>query len=170
MRSHAGGRDTREHIQRAADLARRRLAEARRSVRALKPLALEQGGLQAAFAVLLANVTAGTGLIAHFACSGEPCALPLDAEESLLRIGQEALTNVLKHAEARHFEVTLTFDAAGIALALRDDGVGFDPGARTDGMGLRGMHERAQRLGGHIQMDSALGHGTRILVRLPRPA
>ena len=64
------GRDTREHIQRAADLARQSLAEARRSVRALKPLALEHGGLQAAFAALLANVTAGTGLTAHFACSG----------------------------------------------------------------------------------------------------
>jgi signal transduction histidine kinase len=164
------GRDTRAHIQRAADLARQSLAEARRSVRALKPLALEHGGLQAAFAALLANVTAGTELIAHFACSGESCALPLDVEESLLRIGQEALTNVLKHAEARHFEAMLMFDEAGIALALRDDGVGFDPAVRTDGMGLRGMHERAERLGGEIQMDSALGHGTRILVRLPRPA
>ena len=141
------GRDTREHIQRAADLARQSLAEARRSVRALKPLALEHGGLQAAFAALLANVTAGTGLTAHFACSGAPYGLPLDAEESLLRIGQEALTNVLKHADAKHFEATLAFDATGIALALRDDGVGFDPGARTDGMGLRGMHERAAAAG-----------------------
>ena len=142
----------------------------RYGIDALKPLALEQGGLQAAFAALLANVTAGTGLTAHFACSGEPCPLPLDVEESLLRIGQEALTNVLKHAEARRFEAVLTFDEAAIALALRDDGVGFDPAVRTDGMGLRGMHERAERLGGQIEVDSALGHGTRILVRLPRPA
>jgi signal transduction histidine kinase len=164
------GRDTREHIQRAADLARLSLAEARRSVRALKPLALEHGGLQAAFEALLANVTAGTGLAAQFTCSGEPYALPLDFEESLLRIGQEALTNVLKHSQAQHFNATLTFEAAGIALALDDDGVGFDPNARTDGMGLRGMHERAQRLGGQIQMQSAKGHGTHILVRVPRPA
>jgi signal transduction histidine kinase len=80
------------------------------------------------------------------------------------------LTNVLKHSEAQRFNATLTFEAAGIALTLDDDGVGFDPNARTDGMGLRGMHERAQRLGGQIQMQSANGHGTHILVRVPRPA
>jgi signal transduction histidine kinase len=164
------GRDTREHIRRAADLARHSLAEARRSVRALKPLALEHGGLQAAFAALLANVTAGTGLTAQFACSGEPYGLPLDVEESLLRIGQEALTNVLKHSDAQHFHATLTFDATGIALGLRDDGVGFDPGERTDGMGLRGMHERAERLAGQIQVHTEPGQGTHILVRVPRPA
>ena len=164
------GRDTREHIQRAADLARHSLAEARRSVRALKPLALEHGGLQAAFEALLANVTAGTGLAAQFACSGEPYSLPLDLEESLLRIGQEALTNVLKHSEAQHFNATLTFEAAGIALALHDDGVGFDLSARTDGMGLRGMHERAERIGGQIQVHTAPGQGTDILVHVPRPA
>jgi PAS domain S-box-containing protein len=164
------GRDTREHIQRAADLARHSLAEARRSVRALKPLALEHGGLQAAFEALLANVTAGTGLTAQFASSGEPYGLPLDLEESLLRIGQEALTNVLKHSQAQHFGATLTFDAAAVELVLDDDGVGFDPNARTDGMGLRGMHERAQRLGGQIQLHAAPGNGTHILVRVPRPA
>ena len=80
------------------------------------------------------------------------------------------MTNVLKHSDAKHFEATLTFDAGGIALTLRDDGVGFDPGERTDGMGRRGMHERAERLGGEIQMHTAPGQGTHILVRVPRPA
>ena len=86
-----------------------------------------------------------------------------------MRVGQEALTNALKHADAKHFEATLTFEAGGVTLALRDDGVGFDPGARTDGMGLRGMYERIERLGGTIELRSAPGQGTRILARLPRP-
>ena len=76
---------------------------------------------------------------------------------------------MLKHSEAQHFNATLSFEAAGIALALDDDGVGFDSNARTDGMGLRGMRERAQRLGGQIQMQATPGQGTHILVHVPRP-
>jgi signal transduction histidine kinase len=156
------------HIRRAADLARHSLAEARRSVHALKPLALEAGGLRAAFEALLARVTAGTTVAAHFTATGKAVALPLDWEENLLRIGQEALTNALRHANPRTFRATLTFGGGDITLALTDDGNGFDPEASTGGMGLSGMRERAARMGWILDLRSQPAQGTEIQVRMPR--
>jgi signal transduction histidine kinase len=157
-----------DHIQRAADLARHSLSEARRSVHALKPLALEAGGLRAAFEALLARVTAGTTVAAHFTVAGKAVALPLDWEENLLRIGQEALTNALRHANPRTFRAALTFSGDDITLALTDDGNGFDPETATSGMGLSGMRERAVRMGWALSLRSQAAEGTEILVQMPR--
>lgn len=157
-----------DHIQRAADLARHSLAEARRSVHALKPLALEAGGLRAAFEALLARVTAGTTVAAHFTVTGKAVALPLDWEENLLRIGQEALTNALRHANPRTFRAALLFGGGDITLTLTDDGNGFDPEAAISGMGLSGMRERAARMGWTLSLHSQAAQGTEILVQMPR--
>jgi signal transduction histidine kinase len=82
---------------------------------------------------------------------------------------QEALNNVLKHAHARRVQVRLDLAADRVVLEVADDGAGFDPSVRGGGgFGLPGMRERAERLGGRLQIDSSPGAGTRVRVEVPR--
>ena len=156
-----------EHLTRAGELARESLQEARRSVRALRPRALEEKELREALEGLIQRMTEGTGLRANFIVQGEPRELPLDWEENLLRIGQEVLTNVLRHAQASQFNAQLAFDDSEIRLHLRDNGSGFDPARRHDGFGLQGMRERVEGMGGRMSIRSAKGEGAAISIILP---
>jgi signal transduction histidine kinase len=166
---HRRRRESDRHIERAADLARHSLAEARRSVHALRPLALESGGVGSALERLLVTMTTGTGIDAQCHTSGAARKLPPEWEENLLRIGQEALANALKHGNPHHIRVELRFDAEEIGLSLRDDGAGFDPAAPTPGMGLIGMRERAARLGWRLEVRSRIGEGSEIFVAMRPP-
>jgi len=112
-------------------------------------------------------MTAGTTVRAEFTLRGEPRELPPEFEENLLRIGQEVLTNVLRHAQASEFKTRLSFDDCEISLNLRDNGSGFDPDARHDGFGLQGMRERVQWMGGRLSIHSVKGEGTAISIILP---
>ena len=156
--------DADAHIERAVSLARLSLAEARRSVHALRPLALEHGSLSAALETMLENMTVGTGIRGHARTEGDAFAIALDWEEHLLRIGQEALSNALKHGTPRSINVLLRFSPTEIVLEVQDDGVGFDPNRQSDGMGLTGMQERCARMGGHFELDTAPGRGVRLRV------
>lgn len=161
------GDEADQHVRRAVDLARDSLREARRSIGALRPAPLDGGTLAEALPQLFRRMLAGTGVELEFAVRGTATALPSEWEDDLLRIGQEALTNVLRHARARRFHAVLAFDADGLRLELRDDGIGFDPGVRHDGFGLRGLHERAANLGATLHIDSRPGDGSCIAVRVP---
>ena len=89
-----------------------------------------------------------------------------EAETTLYRIAQEALTNVAKHSGARNVELILERRADHVLLIVEDDGAGFDPGAGTHGFGLLGMQERASLVGASLEIESAVGRGTTILVRM----
>jgi signal transduction histidine kinase len=93
--------------------------------------------------------------------------LPPIWQENLLHIGQEALTNALKYARPRNFETRLTFNTRQLRLELRDDGHGFRLKDRHDGLGLAGMRERVEQMGGELKVTSALGKGTKVVVNLP---
>ena len=93
--------------------------------------------------------------------------LTAPAQYELLRIAQEALSNVRRHAEARHVTVHLAQDSREIRLSVVDDGVGFEPGADTGGFGLRIMAERARTLEGTVDIISTPGHGTEVRARVP---
>jgi signal transduction histidine kinase len=153
----------------ARDLAKSSLAEARRSVLALRPNALENESLPGALRKLVETMTAGTPLRPRVEVRGAPCPLPADTENHLLRIGQEALNNVLKYAQASEASVTLTFGEGRVTLGVRDDGVGFTPGGtpREGGFGHVGMRERVQSLNGDLTILSAPGQGTEITVAVP---
>src|SRR5262249_54780000 len=97
-----------KHIARARDLARESLREARRSVHALRPQALEKAAFPDALKAIIQNTAAGTSLHADFQLHGEPYQLEPSVEENLLHIGQEALTNALKHAHATEFRARLS--------------------------------------------------------------
>jgi PAS domain S-box-containing protein len=158
-----------ECLTRAGALARESLQEARRSVRALRPQTLEENDLCEALQHLIRKMTAGTSVQAKFDVRGQPPELPREWEENLLRIGQEVLTNALRHAQADHFNALLAFEAGEIRLNLSDDGKGFDPTSRHDGFGLRGMRERVEAMGGQMSLQSAAGQGTTISIILRFP-
>ena len=148
-------------------LARRSLSEARRSVHALRPEALQRGNFWEALKGIIKNTTAGTGLHTTFNLQGELNDLPQYWEENLLHIGQESLTNALKYAHPRSFEARLSFDAKELRLELRDDGDGFEMKDQHDGFGLAGMRERTEQMGGRLKVTSSRGKGTKIVVTLP---
>jgi PAS domain S-box-containing protein len=159
------------HVGNALQLAREGLREARRSVQALRPEALETGDLAEALQRLVGCRSAGRPEKFHFRLHGRPRPLPGDTEAHLLRVGQEALTNVLKHARAANVLVELGYDD-DVRLHVEDDGQGFDPegqASRGEGVGLTGVKERAERMGARLVIRSSSGGGTAITVTVPVP-
>ncbi|AGY59662.1 sensor histidine kinase [Gloeobacter kilaueensis] len=155
------------HILQARELARSGLAEARCSLWALRPRALEGSDLGDALQRLLQQLTAYTAVESRFQSSGTPQSLSAEVEANLLRIAAEALTNALKHAQARILSLELTYKAGAVELWVSDDGCGFDPERASGGLGLAGMRERARRLGGQLLIASGPGAGTRVVASVP---
>jgi signal transduction histidine kinase len=106
----------------------------------------------------------------EFTVRGKPTTLPREWDEHILRIFQEALTNVLRHAQARHFKGLISYAADAVRLELRDTGKGFDADGRHDGYGLLGISERVERMGGTLVINSSAGTGTALLICLPLPS
>ncbi|HYZ71500.1 MAG TPA: GAF domain-containing protein, partial [Chthoniobacterales bacterium] len=162
--------DADQHLRQAGELARSSLSEARRSVHALRPQALEEVNFWEALTGIIKSTTIGTTLQAQFETKGEVPVLPLAWQENLLRIGQEALSNTLKYAHAKRFRAELSSSANQLVLELGDDGDGFQVSDRHDGFGLIGIRERVQEMGGELQVLSSPGKGTKIRVILLRDA
>jgi signal transduction histidine kinase len=143
------------------------LAEMRTLIFELRPRGLETDGLEQALRNHAAAVSGRTGLTVQVETS-LPARLSLDSEEALYRIGQEALHNVVKHANARTAEIRLAQNDDRVELTVEDDGAGFDP-ALVSGtkLGLIAMRQRAERLGGRVAIDSRPGAGTRVMVSMP---
>ena len=156
-----------DHLQNASALARDSLNEARRSVFALRPQALEKATFWEALQRLVKNATAGTHLRTEFEVRGKWRDLPSKTEDNLLHIGQEALTNTLKYAHATRFDLRLRFKANEVQLELEDNGGGFNVRERQDGFGLRGMRERAEQMGARFNLTSGRNKGTKIVVASP---
>ncbi len=116
---------------------------------------------------MLRHVTADTTLRPEFIVRGEPRVLAPVTEENLLRIHQEILTNSLKHAAATTLKTTLSFEEDALRLLVQDDGGGFDPTKKHDGLGLVGIRERVHQLGGELSIDTRIGTGTTTSVVLP---
>ena len=144
----------------------------RRLTRALRPPVLDDLGLVASIRQIVDDVRDRTGLDAHFQVTGEPQRLPPEVELSLFRVAQEALHNAEQHARATRVSVRLRIAADGVTLAVADDGVGMDdPRGRMrptgDHLGLVGMRERAQLIGGQLRVRSAPGRGVQIRLHVP---
>src|SRR6266536_1622511 len=155
-----------DRVERAGDLARVGLGEARRSVLALRPRSLQDTTLCLALDDLLNRMTNGSGLQAEFHLEGDEPTMPAEWEEGLLRVAQESLTNAIKHAKAKTFRATLTMAPNEIQFCLVDDGVGFDLHAEHEGFGLVGMKERVDQIGGQFTLRSMPGQGTEIQIIL----
>jgi PAS domain S-box-containing protein len=164
---HHRPRQADEHLRRAGGLARNSLSEARRSVHALRPEALEEGSFWDALKGMIKSITVGTTLHPSFKVQGKVDQLPPVWQENLLHIGQEALTNTIKYSHAHKFGTRLRYDPKGLRLEFSDDGDGFKAQERHDGLGLAGMRERIEQMGGELKITSGRGKGTKITVVLP---
>ena len=162
--------ETQESYASGLRLLRESIAEARRLIRGLATVELDEQGLVHALHRLVDKFRNDHGLPAKFVCDAENLSLPASVQHLLLRIAQEALFNVWKHARATRVEVRLNASERELELSVSDDGVGFDPSGVPSGhFGLEGMRTRAQILGANLQIASAAGKGTRISVRLTAP-
>jgi two-component system NarL family sensor kinase len=159
----------RERLERALAMARDNLEEARRSVLDLRATPLAGRPLAEALAALARSFTSETGVTVRVEADAD-LHLPLRVEAELFRIGQEALTNVRKHAGAHAVQITLRSRGQQVSLAIRDDGRGLPAETpRPDSQGVIGMRERARLLGGRLEISSRAGHGTRVVARVPLP-
>jgi PAS domain S-box-containing protein len=154
-------------ITTGGNLARSGLAEARRSVAALRPELLEDGDLYSALHRLSTQMFSHTNI--HIVCEviGETYPLPNDVENNLLRIGQEALTNAFKYAKASEIRIELVYETEQFVLRVKDNGQGFEITSNLsvgNGFGLLGMSQRAERIGAQLAIHSQLGQGTEIVV------
>ena len=160
----------RGHLDEARLLVRDSLAEARRSIWELRSQSSESGDLAARLSQA-ANRAVGTrpvkvSVLVH----GTNRELDRKMEDELLRIGQEAVANALRHAQPQRIEIELNFDPKKFCMTVTDDGCGFaaDPLLLPNGhYGLRGMRERAEQIDGTLIVESAVGKGTKVSVEAP---
>jgi signal transduction histidine kinase len=166
----AGGprtEDVRRHLEMALATARENLAVARTLVTALSPAELESSTLAEALRRVADATAAAADIEVAAGATGTARRLPMGTEVVLLRVCQEALANVRKHAGARQVSVRLCYADGVVRLTVADDGGGFDIDLVNGGYGLHGMRERVRQVGGTIQVRSAVGAGTEISVEVP---
>jgi signal transduction histidine kinase len=156
----------RAHVDRALGLARDSLAEARRSVQALRPGELEDARLPDAIGDLARRWTDGSGVETRVEVTGDRVPLSPAIEVALFRVAQEALTNVAKHAGASRVGLTLSYLGDEVLLDVRDDGRGMRNRNRQ-GFGLNSMRQRIRSVGGSVEIESTPGEGTAISASVP---
>jgi len=163
----------RKYLDMARRMARHSLTEARRSVMDLRSSVLENQDLAAALESGMRLWIAGAPVDISVDVTGPPAKLPEDVEQHLLRIAQEAVTNVVKHAGANKIVIKLHREARKLYLRIVDNGHGFEQGDAFSAVGghfgLIGMRERAERVGGELRLASHPGEGTEVEVMVPLP-
>ena len=159
------------HLKLARSLMRRSQVDLRRSVWGLRSRAEEQFNLTNALITSGRQITNDTGIRIEVETVGEANPLSEIIEENLLRIGQEAITNVVKHSGAVRVKIELQFSPQKVVLQVRDDGKGFDPeacaGPKDGHFGLLGIREKTERLGGQVLIASTPDRGTSVRVEIP---
>jgi signal transduction histidine kinase len=161
-------KDLRDRVDHIREQVEGSLAVIRNMALLLRPAMLDDLGLAAALGWLAREVSRPTGLHIQVRADDLPSDLPDEHKTCVFRIVQEALHNVQKHANANAVEITVRASDAWLAITVQDDGRGFQR-VRAHGLGLRGMHERAESLGGSVKVNSGPGKGTLIEVTLPLP-
>jgi len=161
----------RKHLDLARKMVRHSLTEARRSVMDLRASALEGHDLPAALSEAAPQWTAGSSVHIRVDVEGENRPLPEETEQHLLRIAQEAVTNAVKHARASQVRIHLAMANRKLSLRVADNGQGFEQDEAFSEVGghfgLLGMRERAERLGGELELHSEPGRGTEVHVTVP---
>lgn len=155
-------------VDRLAALVQELIALVRTLTAELRPPELEQIGLAAALRNYAGAAAARYGFAVDVLGAEFEPRLPRASERALFRIVQEALANAAKHAKAETVTIELDEEGGEAIVAIADDGGGFDPAGQSAGFGLHAMRERAQEVGGRIEVESAAGLGTRIVAAVPR--
>ncbi|MBI4671994.1 MAG: sensor histidine kinase [Chloroflexi bacterium] len=164
-----------ERWRRAQALATQALEETHKLILDLRPVVLDDLGLIAAIRADAETRLQARGMELQFNVTGPRRRLPPELELTLFRIAQEAISNIAKHANARHVNLAFDFQDSLVTVTIEDDGQGFDAQTlarsedKTRGLGLLGMAERAQLAGGSFHIESQVGRGTRIVVSVRPP-
>lgn len=154
--------EQRKHLLEAETLAYQLQQELTVLIRELRPLALQDKSFSIALQEYLHGWERQHSLHVTMATSGR-CELSEARETALLRVLEEALSNVVRHSHATEVEVIFTCEQEQVTLAVRDNGVGFENGVNESGVGLHSMRERMEALQGTLQIESKSGQGTRII-------
>jgi signal transduction histidine kinase len=157
-----------ENLEKLRNMTREAILEMRLLIFELHPAILEKEGLAAALQVRLAAVESRAGLQTEIRVDGEE-RVPIPIRQELYRIAQESLNNVVKHANAHEVTLHLKFDDLSVCMEIHDDGIGFNSKVAhlTGGMGLRGIKERVQKIGGKLEIKSSPKAGTTLRVTAP---
>jgi signal transduction histidine kinase len=162
------GSALREDLQEVREVAQATLNNIRSLSQALHPVLLEEQGLESTLDWYIPTVERQTGLDIHYDKSGSSFAVETGAGVHLYRIVQEALNNVVRHAEAKEAWVRLTFLPGKLELAVEDHGKGFVREMGQRGIGLVAMRERAELIGGTLSVTAVTGGGTLVRIEIPR--
>jgi PAS domain S-box-containing protein len=168
--------EVQDMLQGMQDLAVRTLDGVHKLIFDLRPTMLDHLGLEPALRWFAQSRLEPAGIRVAIEEKSEPRRLPGEVETAIFRVVQEAINNVARHAAARNVCITFDFGQDGVSVDLKDDGIGFDlvelalapDGER--GLGLMGMRERAELLGGEVDISAAHGYGTHVHVHVPVPA
>jgi signal transduction histidine kinase len=162
--------ELREHLDLAAGLVRTSHEEARRSISALRSEAVEKLGLLQALDQCVARI-ANRGPMevqVRTVGGGDPRSIPPRIADALYRIGQEAIANAVRHADASNLVISFFFESTVWQLLIEDNGRGFPPGEDSANFGIRGMGKRAESIGAALDIRSSPGKGTAVQVTVPR--
>ena len=162
------GSRVREDVQEVREIAQETLEKIRSLSQALHPVLLEEAGLISTLDWYIPNVQRQTGLVVHYEKSGQDFALGSAASVHVYRILQEALNNVSRHAGTPEAWVHLKFLAHSLELAVEDHGKGIAADGNGRGIGLVAMRERAELIGGELELTQPAGGGTTVRLRIPR--
>jgi signal transduction histidine kinase len=160
--------EARERVDRAIDTLHGTIRDIRNFIFGLRPILLEAGGLKEGLETIAAELRRNSGVEVVVSAVESPD-LPTEIVVELLAVTREGLSNVARHAHATRASVELAIVDSAAQLTITDDGIGFDVDADRTGahQGLDNLRERAERLGGRATVESRIGEGTRIMLRLP---
>lgn len=159
-----------QQVSLACDLVRHSHEEARRSIASLRPQSLESMDVLAALQACADKMVQHGNLKVVTRCEGSPQTLPLRTKDTLFRIGQEAVANVIRHAQARSILISMFYERSLVRLVIEDDGIGFSPGQEAKGFGLVGMRKRSDSISGDLKIVSSSSGGVTIEAIAPLPA
>jgi len=164
---HSNPESVQSEVQQAEDAAREGLNEIRRIVWDMQPEQIEKASLIEAVEELAARWSAENSVQVKMKVTGTPRSLTSSAETALLRISQEAMHNINKHAQAKKVNITFSYMEDLFVMDIADDGLGFEPSKIKNGFGMKTMRDRAEELGGTLTIESEQGIGTAIAVSIP---
>jgi two-component system, sensor histidine kinase ChiS len=156
----------RKHLSEAENLVYEVIQELTFLIQEMYPIALKEKGLPAALREYVFEWETRTDIRVNLQIEGE-CPLPLETEQAIYRIVQEALANIARHSQATRVEFLVRYLDQDVEVLISDDGQGFDLAQKPNGIGLRSISERARSVGGTVEIQSAPGQGTQVTVKVP---
>jgi signal transduction histidine kinase len=155
---------SRQHVEMALAMVRSSHDETRRSIALLRPAYLGKTDLPGSLCEYARQIIDDRSIAIESSTNGRALSIPLNLADTMVRIGQEAINNSIRHASASTLSITLTFERDVVSLIIKDDGCGFAADGRHVGFGIRGMEKRARDVGTQLRITSSVANGTTVTI------